>query len=141
MRRAVPADRPRYLMGVGKPDDLVGAVERGVDMFDCVLPTPLRPQRAGLHLERAGQPAQRPPCRRHRPARRALPVPDLRHLQPRLSPPPDQVGEILGAMLMTECAIAIRGFRGGVPARISQELGGLGRYRPAWPLRELRCPR
>jgi queuine tRNA-ribosyltransferase len=35
----LPADRPRYLMGVGKPDDLVGAVERGVDMFDCVLPT------------------------------------------------------------------------------------------------------
>jgi queuine tRNA-ribosyltransferase len=35
----LPADRPRYLMGVGKPDDLVGAVQRGVDMFDCVLPT------------------------------------------------------------------------------------------------------
>ncbi len=35
----LPADRPRYLMGVGKPDDLVGAVARGVDMFDCVLPT------------------------------------------------------------------------------------------------------
>ncbi|WP_430386518.1 tRNA guanosine(34) transglycosylase Tgt [Blastomonas fulva] len=35
----LPDDRPRYLMGVGKPDDLVGAVERGVDMFDCVLPT------------------------------------------------------------------------------------------------------
>ena len=35
----LPADRPRYLMGVGKPDDLVGAVERGVDMFDCVLPS------------------------------------------------------------------------------------------------------
>ena len=35
----LPEDRPRYLMGVGKPDDLVGAVERGVDMFDCVLPT------------------------------------------------------------------------------------------------------
>jgi queuine tRNA-ribosyltransferase len=35
----LPADKPRYLMGVGKPDDLVGAVERGVDMFDCVLPT------------------------------------------------------------------------------------------------------
>jgi queuine tRNA-ribosyltransferase len=35
----LPVDRPRYLMGVGKPDDLVGAVERGVDMFDCVLPT------------------------------------------------------------------------------------------------------
>jgi queuine tRNA-ribosyltransferase len=35
----LPADRPRYLMGVGKPDDLVGAVMRGVDMFDCVLPS------------------------------------------------------------------------------------------------------
>lgn len=35
----LPADRPRYLMGVGTPDDLVKAVMRGVDMFDCVLPT------------------------------------------------------------------------------------------------------
>jgi queuine tRNA-ribosyltransferase len=35
----LPADKPRYLMGVGKPDDLVGAVGLGVDMFDCVLPT------------------------------------------------------------------------------------------------------
>ncbi|MDX3911460.1 MAG: tRNA guanosine(34) transglycosylase Tgt [Sphingobium sp.] len=35
----LPVDRPRYLMGVGKPDDIVGAVERGIDMFDCVLPT------------------------------------------------------------------------------------------------------
>ena len=35
----LPVDRPRYLMGVGKPDDIVGAVARGVDMFDCVLPT------------------------------------------------------------------------------------------------------
>jgi len=35
----LPEDRPRYLMGVGKPSDLVGAVKRGVDMFDCVLPT------------------------------------------------------------------------------------------------------
>ena len=35
----LPADRPRYLMGVGKPADLVGAVARGIDMFDCVLPT------------------------------------------------------------------------------------------------------
>jgi queuine tRNA-ribosyltransferase len=36
---ALPEDRPRYLMGVGKPDDLVKAVQRGIDMFDCVLPT------------------------------------------------------------------------------------------------------
>src|SRR5437763_3706538 len=35
----LPADRPRYLMGVGTPDDLLGAVARGVDMFDCVIPT------------------------------------------------------------------------------------------------------
>jgi len=35
----LPPDAPRYLMGVGKPDDIVGAVERGIDMFDCVLPT------------------------------------------------------------------------------------------------------
>jgi queuine tRNA-ribosyltransferase len=36
---ALPADRPRYLMGVGTPDDLIGAVARGIDMFDCVMPT------------------------------------------------------------------------------------------------------
>ena len=35
----LPADRPRYLMGVGKPPDLVESVARGVDMFDCVMPT------------------------------------------------------------------------------------------------------
>jgi queuine tRNA-ribosyltransferase len=40
----LPADRPRYLMGVGKPIDIVEAVWRGVDMFDCVLPT-----RSGRH--------------------------------------------------------------------------------------------
>ena len=35
----LPQDKPRYLMGVGKPDDIIGAVLRGVDMFDCVMPT------------------------------------------------------------------------------------------------------
>ena len=40
----MPADRPRYLMGVGKPDDILGGIERGIDMFDCVHPT-----RAGRH--------------------------------------------------------------------------------------------
>ncbi len=35
----LPADKPRYLMGVGKPEDIVEAVRRGVDMFDCVMPT------------------------------------------------------------------------------------------------------
>ncbi len=40
----LPADRPRYLMGVGKPDDILGGIARGIDMFDCVHPT-----RAGRH--------------------------------------------------------------------------------------------
>jgi queuine tRNA-ribosyltransferase len=35
----LPADRPRYLMGVGRPSDIIGAVLRGIDMFDCVMPT------------------------------------------------------------------------------------------------------
>jgi queuine tRNA-ribosyltransferase len=48
----LPDDRPRYLMGVGKPDDIVGAVVRGVDMFDCVLPT--RSGRTGQALTRRG---------------------------------------------------------------------------------------
>jgi len=49
---ALPQDHPRYLMGVGKPADLVGAVKRGVDMFDCVLPT--RSGRTGQAFTRAG---------------------------------------------------------------------------------------
>jgi queuine tRNA-ribosyltransferase len=98
----LPADRPRYLMGVGKPDDIVGAVERGIDMFDCVLPT--RSGRTGQAFTRAGpinirnarfaedQGPLDPTC--------ACPVcatwsrAYLRHLV--------RVGEILGAMLMTE---------------------------------------
>jgi queuine tRNA-ribosyltransferase len=49
---ALPADRPRYLMGVGTPEDLLEAVARGVDMFDCVLPT--RNGRHGLAFTRFG---------------------------------------------------------------------------------------
>jgi queuine tRNA-ribosyltransferase len=48
----LPEDKPRYLMGVGKPDDILGAVQRGVDMFDCVLPT--RSGRTGQALTRFG---------------------------------------------------------------------------------------
>ena len=48
----LPEDRPRYLMGVGKPGDIVGAVARGVDMFDCVLPT--RSGRTGQGFTRRG---------------------------------------------------------------------------------------
>ena len=49
----LPADKPRYLMGVGKPDDIVGAVSRGIDMMDCVLPS--RSGRTGQAWTRRGQ--------------------------------------------------------------------------------------
>ncbi|WP_430464077.1 tRNA guanosine(34) transglycosylase Tgt [Tabrizicola sp.] len=49
----LPKDKPRYLMGVGKPDDIVGAVERGIDMMDCVLPS--RSGRTGQAWTRRGQ--------------------------------------------------------------------------------------
>ena len=48
----LPADKPRYLMGVGKPDDIVGAVKRGIDMMDCVLPS--RSGRTGQVFTRRG---------------------------------------------------------------------------------------
>ena len=95
----LPADKPRYLMGVGKPDDLVGAVERGVDMFDCVLPT--RSGRNGQAFTWDG-PIN---IRNAKHAEDGAPIdPDspiagwsrayLHHLV--------KSGEILGAMLMTE---------------------------------------
>ena len=102
----LPADRPRYLMGVGKPDDLVGAVERGVDMFDCVLPS--RSGRNGqaftwngpLNLRNARFAEDQEPldnrcaCDTCKTYSRAY----LHHLI--------KAGEILGAMLMTEHNIA-----------------------------------
>lgn len=98
----LPADRPRYLMGVGKPADIVGAVLRGVDMFDCVLPTrsgrtaqawtadgPLNLRNARFAEDDApleeGCPC--PVCQRFSRAY-------LHHLV--------KAGEILGAMLLTE---------------------------------------
>ncbi|MEO0764027.1 MAG: tRNA guanosine(34) transglycosylase Tgt, partial [Pseudomonadota bacterium] len=48
----LPANKPRYLMGVGKPDDIVGAVKRGIDMMDCVLPS--RSGRTGQAFTRRG---------------------------------------------------------------------------------------
>ncbi|HEY1607343.1 MAG TPA: tRNA guanosine(34) transglycosylase Tgt [Allosphingosinicella sp.] len=98
----LPADRPRYLMGVGKPDDIVGAVERGIDMFDCVLPT--RSGRTGQAFTRDGpinirnarfaedQAPLEPDC--PCPACATWSRAYLHHLV--------RSGEILGAMLMTE---------------------------------------
>ncbi|MGM0586768.1 MAG: tRNA guanosine(34) transglycosylase Tgt [Pseudomonadota bacterium] len=97
----LPEDRPRYLMGVGKPDDIVGAVQRGVDMFDCVLPT--RSGRTGQALTRRG--AVNLKNARHRD--------DPRPLDPDCACPccagysraymhhVVRSGEIIGAMLLT----------------------------------------
>ena len=98
----LPADKPRYLMGVGKPDDIVGAVERGIDMFDCVLPT--RSGRTGQAFTRDG------PIN----LRNAKFAEDIGPLDPSCGCPVCttwsraylhhlvRAGEILGAMLMTE---------------------------------------
>ena len=98
----LPADRPRYLMGVGKPDDLVEAVLRGVDMFDCVLPP-----RSG----RTGQafPADGPINIRNarfaedrEPIEPGCPCPTCACFERAYVHHLVRSGEILGAMLMTE---------------------------------------
>ena len=118
----LPADRPRYLMGVGKPDDLVGAVERGVDMFDCVLPS--RSGRNGQaftwhgavnirnarHAEDPAPLDERCPCDACTKYSRAY----LHHLI--------KAGEILGAMLLTEHNLTfyqqlMAGMRGAIAER------------------------
>ena len=98
---ALPEDRPRYLMGVGKPDDIVAAVARGIDMFDCVLPTrsgrtgQAFTRRATLNLRNARhQDDPRPldpdcPCPTCRDYSRAY----LHHLF--------RAGEMLGPILLT----------------------------------------
>lgn len=102
----LPQDKPRYLMGVGKPDDLVGAVERGVDMFDCVLPS------------RSGRNGQAFTWHGPLNLRNARFAEDQEPLDPRCTCPTCatytraylhhlvKAGEILGAMLMTEHNIA-----------------------------------
>lgn len=122
----LPDDRPRYLMGVGKPDDLVGAVERGVDMFDCVLPS--RSGRNGqaftwngpLNLRNAKFAEDTDPlderctCPTCKTYSRAY----LHHLV--------KAGEILGAMLMTEHNISfyqqlMQGMRDAIAAQTFDE--------------------
>ncbi len=83
----LPVDKPRYLMGVGKPDDIVGAVQRGIDMMDCVLPS--RSGRTGQAWTPRGQVNIK--NARHqddpRPLGRGLHLPLLHGLFPRLSAP------------------------------------------------------
>ncbi len=102
----LPADRPRYLMGVGTPDDLLECVKRGIDMFDCVLPT--RNGRHGVAFTRFGPVNLR--NARHAddprplddespwPAARSYARAYLHHLV--------KSGETLGAMLLSEINIA-----------------------------------
>ena len=103
---ALPPDRPRYLMGVGRPDDLIEAVARGIDMFDCVMPT--RDGRHGRAFTRFGpvnlrnsRHAEDPrpldeqsPCEAARNYSRAY----LHHLM--------RADEMLGAMLLSEINLA-----------------------------------
>jgi queuine tRNA-ribosyltransferase len=53
IKENLPSDKPHYLMGVGTPSDIIGAVKRGIDMFDCVLPT--RSGRTGLSVYMDGR--------------------------------------------------------------------------------------
>jgi len=95
----LPGNSPRYLMGVGKPDDIVGAVERGIDMFDCVLPT--RSGRTGqaftwdgaINIRNAKFAEDSEPLDPESPVAQWSKA-YLHHLV--------RSGEILGAMLMTE---------------------------------------
>lgn len=61
----LPEEKPRYLMGVGAPEDLVEGVERGIDMFDCIIPT--RMGRTGTFLTWAGKLVIKNACHRHDP--------------------------------------------------------------------------
>ena len=98
----LPVERPRYLMGVGKPDDIVEAVVRGIDMFDCVLPT--RSGRTGqaftadgpLNLRNARFAEDR------NPIEPGCPCPACTRFERAYVHHLVKSGEILGAMLMTQ---------------------------------------
>ncbi len=94
--------KPRYLMGVGKPDDIVGAVERGIDMFDCVLPT--RSGRNGQAFTRAGPINLRNAKfgEDQRPLDESCVCPVCAQFSRAYIHHLIRAGEILGAMLMTE---------------------------------------
>ncbi|MBC7583654.1 tRNA guanosine(34) transglycosylase Tgt [Tardiphaga sp. vice352] len=102
----LPSDRPRYLMGVGTPDDMLEAVARGVDMFDCVMPT--RNGRHGMAFTRHGQLNMR--NARHiddpRPLDEESPWPATRDYSRAYIHHLVRSGETLGAMLLSEINIA-----------------------------------
>jgi len=98
----LPADRPRYLMGVGKPDDIVEAVVRGVDMFDCVLPT--RSGRTGQAFTADGALNMRNArfAEDREPIEPGCPCPACTTFERAYVHHLVKSGEILGAVLMTQ---------------------------------------
>ncbi|GGD32405.1 tRNA guanosine(34) transglycosylase Tgt [Sinisalibacter lacisalsi] len=98
---SLPADKPRYLMGVGKPDDIVGAVKRGIDMMDCVLPT--RSGRTGQAWTRRGPVALK--NARHaddpRPLDEACTCPACRNYSRAYLHHVFRSGELISSMLLT----------------------------------------
>jgi queuine tRNA-ribosyltransferase len=103
---ALPADRPRYLMGVGTPEDILEAVRRGIDMFDCVMPT--RNGRHGVAFTRRGPVNLR--NARHaddpRPLDEESSWPSARNYARAYLHHLVKSGETLGAMLLSEINIA-----------------------------------
>src|SRR6478735_6057726 len=119
---ALPHDRPRYLMGVGTPEDILEAVARGIDMFDCVMPT--RNGRHGMAFTRAGQINLR--NARHaddpRPLDEQSAWPSTRDISRAYLHHLVRSGETLGAMLLSEINIAyyqhlMRGIRDAIGQR------------------------
>ena len=98
----LPADKPRYLMGVGKPDDMVEAVLRGIDMFDCVLPT--RSGRTGQAFTAEGPLNMRNArfAEDSDPIEPGCPCPACTQFERAYVHHLVKSGEILGAMLMTQ---------------------------------------
>jgi queuine tRNA-ribosyltransferase len=97
----LPVERPRYLMGVGKPDDIVGAVLRGIDMFDCVLPT--RSGRNGQAFTRGGPLNLKNACHADDPAPldSACRCPACRQFSRAYLHHTVRANEIIAAMLLT----------------------------------------
>ena len=86
----LPAEKPRYFMGIGDPEGILEVIERGVDMFDCVLPTRMGRTGTALTSDGTPQPEERPLRPRPGAARRALRLPGLLAVHPRVHPAPRQ---------------------------------------------------
>jgi queuine tRNA-ribosyltransferase len=132
----LPVDKPRYLMGVGKPDDIVEAVVRGIDMFDCVLPT--RSGRTGQAFTADGPINMRNArfAEDTAPIEPGCPCPACTKFERAYVHHLVKSGEILGAMLMTQHNLwfyqrTMQGLRDAIAGQQLSEFAAtfLGRYR------------